>query len=86
MNVSLMKKPTTNKFFILLIYLLIQACSASNEEKGVVSSEDISTRQGWDGLNAVSKENVYFLDENLANNWGVNTVDLIKTLSIVLGT
>ena len=42
MNVSLMKKPTTNKFFILLIYLLIQACSASNEEKGVVSSEDLT--------------------------------------------
>ena len=44
-------------------------------------NKDISTRQGWDGLNAVSNENVYFLDENLANNWGVNTVDLINTLS-----
>ena len=37
-----MKKQTKNKFFILLICLLIQACSASNEQKGVVSSEDLT--------------------------------------------
>ena len=37
-----MKKQTKNKFLILLICLLIQACSASNEQKGVVSSEDLT--------------------------------------------
>ena len=37
-----MKKQTTNKFPILLICLLIQACSASNEQKGVVSSKDLT--------------------------------------------
>ena len=37
-----MKKQTKNKFLILLICLLTQACSASNEQKGVVSSEDLT--------------------------------------------
>ena len=37
-----MKKQTKNKFLILLICLLIQACSASNEQKGVVSLEDLT--------------------------------------------
>ena len=37
-----MKKQLKNKFLILLIFLLIQACSASNEQKGVVSSEDLT--------------------------------------------
>ena len=37
-----MKKQRKNKYLILLIFLLIQACSASNERRGIVSSEDIT--------------------------------------------
>jgi len=44
-------------------------------------NKDLSTRQGWENIKAVANDNVYFLDENLANNWGVNTVDLINVLS-----
>jgi len=44
-------------------------------------NKDLSTRTGWEEITAVKSSNVYFLDENLANNWGVSTVDLINTLS-----
>ena len=44
-------------------------------------NKDLSTRVGWEDITAVQSGNVYFLDENLANNWGANTVDLLNTLS-----
>ncbi len=44
-------------------------------------NKDLSTRIGWEEIRAVKSGNVYFLDENLANNWGASTVDLINTLS-----
>jgi len=44
-------------------------------------NKDLSTRIGWEEITAVKSRNVYFLDENLSNNWGVSTVDLINTLS-----
>ena len=44
-------------------------------------NKDLSTRVGWEQIAAVQTGNVFFLDENLANNWGVSTVDLINTLS-----
>ena len=44
-------------------------------------NKDLSTRNGWEEITAVQSGSVYFLDENLANNWGVSTVDLINTLS-----
>ena len=44
-------------------------------------NKDLSTRAGWEEIRAVKNENVYFLNENLANNWGASTVDLINTLS-----
>ena len=44
-------------------------------------NKDLSTRVGWGNITAVESENVFFLDENLANNWGASTVDLLNTLS-----
>ena len=44
-------------------------------------NKDLSTRIGWEQIGAVQTGNVFFLDENLANNWGASTVDLINTLS-----
>ena len=44
-------------------------------------NKDLSTRIGWEEIRAIQSDNVYFLNENLANNWGVSTVDLINTLS-----
>ena len=44
-------------------------------------NKDFSTRNGWEEITAVQSGSVYFLDENLANNWGVSTVDLLNTLS-----
>ena len=44
-------------------------------------NKDLSTRIGWEEITAVESRNFYFLDENLANNWGPSTVDLVNTLS-----
>ena len=44
-------------------------------------NKDLSTRVGWEEITAVQSGNVFFLDENLANNWGASTVDLLNTLS-----
>jgi len=46
-------------------------------------NKDLSTRVGWDEITAVQTGNVFFLDENLANNWGASTVDLLNTLSAI---
>lgn len=46
-------------------------------------NKDLSTRVGWEEITAIQSENLFFLDENLANNWGTNTVDLLNTLSEV---
>ena len=44
-------------------------------------NKDLSTRMGWEDINAIENSNVYFLDENLANNWGTTTVQLVSELS-----
>jgi len=46
-------------------------------------NKDLSTRVGWEEIAAIQSGNLFFLDENLANNWGTNTVDLLNTLSEV---
>ena len=45
-------------------------------------NKDLSTRMGWEDINAIENSNVYFLDENLANNWGTTTVELVKQISL----
>ena len=44
-------------------------------------NKDLSTRVGWEKITAVQSGNIFFLNENLANNWGASTVDLLNTLS-----
>ena len=46
-------------------------------------NKDLSTRLGWEEITAVQSGNVFFLDENLANNWGASSVDLLNTLSAI---
>ena len=46
-------------------------------------NKNLSTRVGWEEITAIQSGNLFFLDENLANNWGTNTVDLLNTLSEV---
>ena len=46
-------------------------------------NKDLSTRVGWGEITAVQSGNVFFLNENLANNWGASTVDLLNTLSAI---
>lgn len=46
-------------------------------------NKDLSTRVGWEEITAIQSGNLFFLNENLANNWGTNTVDLLNTLSEV---
>jgi len=46
-------------------------------------NKDISTRMGWEDINAIENSNVYFLDENLANNWGTTTVDLVEQIALI---
>ena len=45
-------------------------------------NKDISTRMGWEDINAIENSNVYFLDENLANNWGTTTVELVEQIAL----
>ena len=45
-------------------------------------NKDLSTRMGWEGINAIENSNVYFLDENLANNWGTTTVELVEQIAL----
>ena len=45
-------------------------------------NKDLSTRVGWEDINAIENSNVYFLDENLANNWGTTTVELVKQIAV----
>jgi len=46
-------------------------------------NKDLSTRMGWEDINAIENSNVYFLDENLANNWGTTTVDLVEQIALI---
>ena len=45
-------------------------------------NKDLSTRMGWEDINAIENSNVYFLDENLANNWGTTTVELVEQIAV----
>jgi iron complex transport system substrate-binding protein len=45
-------------------------------------NKDLSTRMGWESINAIENSNVYFLDENLANNWGTTTVELVEQIAL----
>ena len=45
-------------------------------------NKDLSTRIGWEDINAIENSNVYFLDENLANNWGTTTVELVEQIAL----
>ena len=45
-------------------------------------NKDLSTRMGWEDINAIKNSNVYFLDENLANNWGTTTVELVEQIAL----
>ena len=45
-------------------------------------NKDLSTRMGWKDINAIENSNVYFLDENLANNWGTTTVELVEQIAL----
>ena len=45
-------------------------------------NKDLSTRMGWEDINAIKNSNVYFLDENLANNWGTTTVELVEQIAV----
>jgi len=45
-------------------------------------NKDLSTRMGWEDINAIENSNVYFLDENLANNWGTTTVELVEQIAL----
>ena len=45
-------------------------------------NKDLSTRVGWEDINAIKNSNVYFLDENLANNWGTTTVELVEQIAL----
>ncbi len=47
-------------------------------------NKDLSTRTSWKNLTALKSNNIYFLDENLANNWGINTVDLLNVLNEII--
>ena len=47
-------------------------------------NKDLSIRTSWKNLTAVKSNNIYFLDENLANNWGINTVDLLNVLNEII--
>ncbi len=44
-------------------------------------NKDLSLRPGWENIKAIEHSNIVFLNENLANNWGTTTVELVEALS-----
>ena len=44
-------------------------------------NKDLSLRPGWEKIKAIEHSNIVFLNENLANNWGTTTVELVEILS-----
>jgi len=46
---------------------------------------EIGNRPSWKGITAVREGKIFYIDENLANNWGVSSVELLRTIAIETG-
>lgn len=46
---------------------------------------EIDNRPSWKNISAVKEGKIVYLDENLANNWGVSSVELLQTIAIETG-
>ena len=45
----------------------------------------LENRPNWSNISAVKNEKIIYLEENLANNWGTSSVDLLEELAIQTG-
>jgi iron complex transport system substrate-binding protein len=43
---------------------------------------EIENRPSWGRISAVKENKIFYIDENLANNWGISSVDLLRTIAI----
>jgi iron complex transport system substrate-binding protein len=49
------------------------------------SAETVAARKGWSTVTAVSKGQVYPLDDDIASRWGPRTVDLVQAVADAVG-
>jgi iron complex transport system substrate-binding protein len=45
------------------------------------SPQTVAARKGWSAINAVRKQQVYALDDDIASRWGPRTVDLVQAVA-----
>ena len=43
---------------------------------------EIENRPSWGRISAVIENKIFYIDENLANNWGISSVELLRTIAI----
>ena len=43
---------------------------------------EIENRPSWGRISAVIENKIFYKDENLANNWGISSVELLRTIAI----
>jgi iron complex transport system substrate-binding protein len=60
-----------------LVFLADTKCCA-------VTAESVSSRPGWDSLNAVQNQRVIALDDDVASRWGPRIVDFIRAISVAV--
>jgi iron complex transport system substrate-binding protein len=45
-------------------------------------NSDPRNRPNWRSISAVQTDDILYLDENLANNWGIYSVELLRTIAV----
>ena len=45
-------------------------------------NNEIENRPSWGRISAVKENKIFYIDENLANNWGISSVELLRTIAI----
>ncbi|GAA0524810.1 ABC transporter substrate-binding protein [Paractinoplanes ferrugineus] len=45
------------------------------------SAQTVTTRKGWNTINAVKAGRIYALDDDIASRWGPRTVDLVQSVA-----
>ena len=44
-------------------------------------NNEIENRPSWRRISAVRENKIFYIDENLANNWGISSVELLRTIA-----
>ena len=44
-------------------------------------NNEIENRPSWRRISAVRENKIFYINENLANNWGISSVELLRTIA-----